>query len=187
VSSVLEFELRRISTAEYHRMIEAGVFDGDERLELLEGVIVPLSPQSPERADLIQWLNNTLARLIGPQYEVRPQLPLTAGESSEPAPDLAIVPAGRARTRHPTTALLVIEIARESLRKDRLLKAGIYARAGVPEYWIVNTAERCVEFHRDPDPTAARYATMLTVRPGQELKSASVPGVRLPVGDFFEE
>lgn len=187
MASVLEFEPRRISAAEYHKMIDAGIFAEDERIELLEGLILPMSPQSPYHADLIQWLTNTLARLIGPNYDVRSQLPLSAGDVSEPEPDLAVVPASRTRRQHPSSALLVIEVARESLQKDRLLKAGIYARAGIPEYWIVNIAERCVEVHSDPHAAAGRFGTVLTFRAGQELASASVPGVRIAVDDLFAE
>lgn len=187
MASVLEFGPRRISAAEYHKMSQAGVFEEDERIELLEGVIVPMSPQSPDHADLIEWLNNTLARLVGPAYRVRPQLPLAADDFSEPEPDILVVPADRPRGQHPKTALLVVEVARESLRKDRLIKAGIYARAGIPEYWIVNIPERCVESHTEPDPAAGRYAKLLTLRAGEELASASVPGVRIAVADLFRE
>jgi Uma2 family endonuclease len=187
VASVLEFEPRRISVEEYHKMIEAGIFDEDERLELLEGVIVSISPQSPDHADLVQWLTNRLVRLIGDRYDVRPQLPLVASPMSEPEPDLAVVPAGRTRDRHPTNALLVIEVARESLRKDRLLKAALYARAGIPEYWIVNPAEKCVEVHRDPDPSAGRYTTVTTVARGGELIAVKLPQIRIAVGELFGE
>ncbi len=187
VASVLDFEPRRITVDEYHRMVEAGVFDEDERIELLDGVLVPMSPQTPDHADLVQWLNNRLVRLVGPEYDVRPQLPLTAGATSEPEPDLVVVPAGRARHAHPKSAPLVIEVARESLRKDRLLKAGLYARAGVLEYWIVNAEERCVEVHRDPDPAAGRYATVQTHRRSGTLTSSALPQVRIELGELFDE
>jgi Uma2 family endonuclease len=187
VASVLDFELRRISVEEYHKMIEAGIFDEDERLELLEGVIVPMSPQSPDHADLVQWLTNRLVRLIGDGYDVRPQLPLVASPTSEPEPDLAVVPAGRTRERHPTGALLVIEVARESLRKDRLLKASLYARAGIPEYWIVNPAEDRVEVYRDPDPAAGRYATVTSVGRDGVVAAEKLPQVRIRVGELLGE
>lgn len=187
MASVLEFEQRRISVAEYHKMIAAGVFAEDERIELLEGVIVPMSPQSPDHADLVQWLTNTLARLIGPDHHVRAQLPLSASDLSEPEPDIVVVPAGRSRRQHPKSALLVIEVARESLRKDRLLKTGIYARARIPEYWIIDIAERCVEFHSDPDPVAGRYGAVRSFRAGQELVSLTVPAVRIAIDDLFGE
>lgn len=168
-------------------MVEAGVFDEDERIELLEGLLVPKSPQSPDHADLVQWLTNTLVRLVGPDYEVRPQLPLTAGATSEPEPDLAIVPAGRARHAHPKTAILVIEVARESLRKDRLLKSVLYAGAGVPEYWIVNAEGRSVEVHRDPDAPSRRYGTVQTLRLGETLTSAVLSRVRIDLRELFGE
>ena len=187
MASVLDLEPRRITVDEYHKMIGAGVFDEDERLELLEGVIIPMSPQSPDHADLVQWLTNVLARAIGPEYEVRPQLPLTIRPTSEPEPDLAIVPAGRNRRQHPTTALIVIEVARDSLRKDRTVKASIYAGVPIPEYWLVNVAEACVEVHREPDPSARRYGSVQTVRRGEELLSAALPRLRIALTDLFAD
>lgn len=166
-------------------MIEAGIFDEDERLELLEGVLVPMSPQSPEHADIVQWLNNTLVRLAGPEYDVRPQLPLTASPHSEPEPDLAVVPAGRTRAAHPGSALLVIEVARDSVRKDRLLKAGLYARAGIPEYWIVNVDEGCIEVHVSPDAAAGCYTKAQTLRRGEDLGCGVLPQIRFSVADLF--
>ena len=164
-------------------MIDAGIFGEDDRLELLEGLILPMSPQSPEHADVIQRLTNRLARMLGPAYEVRPQLPLAAGSASEPEPDLAVVPAGRTHREHPGSAPLVIEVARDSIRKDRLLKAGIYARAAVSEYWIVNIADGCVEVHRDPD--AGQYRSARVFRPGEELASSAVPQIVLAVSEVL--
>jgi Uma2 family endonuclease len=180
-SSLPELEPRRLSVADYHRMIEAGILDEDERLELLEGVIVAVSPPNRPHAYVIQRLNALLVRQLGPRYAVLPQLPLTLGEQSEPEPDLAVVDAAAAASKeaHPSQAFLVIEVADDSLRKDRLVKGPLYARFGVPEYWIVNLPERCVEVHRDPDVVAQRYRSVSVVRPGEALESDSVPGLKL--------
>jgi Uma2 family endonuclease len=132
-------------------------------------------------------LTNLLVPQVKGRYRVRPQLPLTLGERSEPEPDLAIVPipdsgaiAGNRRA-----ALLVIEVAGESLRKDRLVKARIYARAGIPEYWIVDLQGRSVELHRDPDVTAGAYRHSLKAVPGEQLRSSAVQGVAVDVSDLF--
>lgn len=168
-------------------MTDAGILDEDERVELLEGVIIPMSPQRPEHAGRIQRLANRLTRRLPPIYEVRVQLPLSLGGISEPEPDLAVVRAdqGDPISAHPSTALLAIEVARESLRKDRELKAAIYARAGIPEYWIVNLAESCVEVYRDPDPAAGRYRTSLKVSTGEQLGCPSIPELRIDVDGIF--
>lgn len=131
MASVLEFEPRRISVEEYHRMTDAGILDEDERVELLEGVIIPMSPQRPEPAGRIQRLANRLTRRLPPIYDVRVQLPLSLGGISEPEPDLTVVRAdqGDPISAHPSTALLVIEVARESLRNGRAARLSIDPRA----------------------------------------------------------
>jgi Uma2 family endonuclease len=186
-SSLPDLELRRLSVADYHRMIEAGILDEDERLELLEGVIVAVSPQNRPHAYAIQRLNALLVRQLGARYAVLPQLPLTLGDQSEPEPDVAVVEATSAASRevHPSQALLVIEVAEDSLRKDRLVKGPLYARHGVAEYWIVNLPERCVEVHRDPDVAARSYRSVSLARPGEVLECRSVPGLTLPIEDLF--
>jgi Uma2 family endonuclease len=182
---VLDVDARLITLDEYHRMVEARIFGEDDRLELLEGVIARTSAQSPEHARVIWWLNNTLARLLPPSLCVGPQLPLTVSSSSEPEPDLSVVEAGWPADEHPRSARLVVEVSAGFLRQDRGVKAAIYARAGIPEYWIVNLADRCVEVHRDPDVGAGRYRTLLTFADGQALDCASVPEIRLTVGQWL--
>jgi len=167
---------RRLTISEYHRLIESGVFDEDEPLELLEGVLVTMSPQGPRHARVIQYLNQLLVRALPSGYMVRPQLPLTLGDDGEPEPDLAVVEQADAECadRHPTGALVVIEVAAESLERDRGVKAAIYARAGVREYLIVNLIEQVVEVHREPDITTGRYQSLSTHRRGSSFALTSI-------------
>lgn len=183
----MELEPRRLTVAEYHRMVEAGVFDEDERLELIEGVLVRVSPQKRSHAHAVQKIGRLLSRQLGDEFDVLYQLPVTLGDQSEPEPDVAVVNAeeGRSRTEHPRHPLLVIEVAGESLRKDRGVKAELYARHGVPEYWIVNLEAEAIEIHRDPDPAAARWGTRAVVARGEVARAASVPGVAVPVDGLF--
>ncbi len=178
---------RRISVGEYHRMIEAGILDEDEHVELLEGVIVEASPQSEAHAHAIQWLTRTLLRALSDDYFVRPQLPLTLGDWSEPEPDLAVVRVADlpSRKEHPGQALLAIEVALDSLRKDRLVKASLYARFGIPEYWIVDVGRERVEVYRDPDSAAGRYAKQQAVRGDDRLVPSLLPQVDIRVADIF--
>lgn len=186
--SVLALEpQRRLSVLDYHRMIAAGVFGEDERLELLEGVIVEMSPQRPRHAEAIRRLCDPRFAAVGPEYVVQSQLPLTLGPDAEPEPDVAVV---RRRDhgyadRHPTAAFLVFEVAFDSLRKDRVAKAAIYARAGIPEYVIVNLTGNCLEVHRDPDPSASRYRTVTTLTIGERFESAAVSGFAFAVADLL--
>ena len=178
---------RPFSVAEYHRMADAGILTEDDRVELLEGVIVLMSPQNEPHAHAIVVLTETLVLQVTGRYRVRPQLPLTIGDRSEPEPDLAVVPipGPGASPLNRRDALLVIEVASESLRKDRLLKSRIYARAGIPEYWIVNVDERCIEVSREPDAEAGVYRASSKAVPGGVLHSSAVGGVAVSVADLF--
>jgi Uma2 family endonuclease len=126
-------------------------------------------------------------RVVGDDLEVLTQLPLTLLDESEPEPDLAVVPAEDAQSveHHPRTAVLVIEVAGDWLRLDRQSKATLYARAGIPEYWIANLAEATIEVHRDPDPAAGSYRTKLVVRAGETLVAIAAPGVTVDVAALF--
>lgn len=178
---------RRLRVEDYHRMVAAGVFDEDERLELLEGVIVPTSPRSPRHAVVITRLCDPRFAAVGPDCLLCAQLPLTLEPDSEPEPDVAIVRRGEEgdRHRHPSSALAVFEVASDSLRKDRLAKAVLYTQAGIPEYVIVNLAQECLEVHRDPDPKGRRYRTLTTLGGTDRFESASVGGLTFLVADLL--
>ncbi len=186
-SSDVHERQRPITVSEYHRMIDAGILGEDEHVQLIAGTLVAMTPQGSPHALVIQRLNRLLVRAVGDEVVVRPQLPLTLSESNEPEPDLAVVRAedAQSRERHPCAALLVIEVAGESLRLDRHSKAALYARAGIPEYWIVNLADATIEVHREPDPPNGSYRTRIAVAAGATLTAASVPDVRIEVADLF--
>jgi Uma2 family endonuclease len=141
-------------------MADAGIFAPGERVELIEGEIIAMTPQKSPHATAI-WLAQEALRLaFGAGFHVRSQLPLTLGPDSEPEPDAAVV-RGTAREYvdgHPTTAILVVEVADTTLEFDRGRKAAMYARAGIPEYWIVNLPDRVLEVHRDLGPLPDRPA-----------------------------
>ena len=186
-TTALLFESPRLLTVEeFHRMASAGIFDEDERVELLEGVIVAMTPQSAPHARRIQWLTRFLVRTLGDEYAVRPQLPLTLGERNEPEPDLAVVRTdATSEDRHPQTAVLVVEVAGDSLRRDRRVKAALYARSGVPEYWIVNLEARVVEVLSDPDATTGSYQRTRACSTAETLSSEALPQLTFPVAALF--
>jgi Uma2 family endonuclease len=185
-SDVLERQ-RRVTVDEYHRMIEAGTLGEDDHVQLIAGVVVAMTPQGPAHALVIQNLTRLVAQGLAADLALRPQLPLTLPDDSEPEPDLAVVRLADARSRehHPRTALLVVEVAGDSLRLDQHTKAALYARAGIPEYWIVNLAESTVEVHRDPDREAGAYRAKAVVSSESTLAATSVPGLRINVADLF--
>jgi Uma2 family endonuclease len=176
---------RRITVDEYHRMIEAGILDEDEHVQLIDGFLIAMTPQGEPHAQVIQRLNRLLVRSVGEGLVVRPQLPLTLGDS-EPEPDLAVVrEADLSRDRHPGAALLVVEVAADSLRVDRGAKAVLYARAGIPEYWIVSLEDSTVEVLRDPDASAGAYRARVVLAVGESVTTPSVPGLAVDVAGLF--
>ena len=181
VSTDVQERLRRIRVDEYHRMIEAGILDEDEHVQLIDGFLVAMTPQGEPHAQVIQRLSRLLVRSVGEGLVVRPQLPLTLGDS-EPEPDLAVVrEADLSRDRHPGAALLVVEVPADSLRVDRGAKAVLYARAGIPEYWIVSHEDSTVEVLRDPDASAGAYRARVVLAAGESLTTQSVPGLAVDV------
>lgn len=167
--------VRPMSRAEYNELGKLGVYD-DERVELLRGLVVKMSPQGSTHARVITWLTRFLVEHLGPSFDVRPGLPIAAADDSEPEPDFAIVRSDPDARDHPTTALLLIEVSNTSLRTDRRVKLPIYAEAGVPAYWIVDVSRPgalTVEVHTEPSPTG--YARSVTLHDGDTLRPSQLP------------
>jgi Uma2 family endonuclease len=175
-------DLRLISRAEYDRMVEAAIFDEDERIELLRGVIVKKSKRNWHHAAVVSWLTEQLILQLAGAFEVRPQLPYAADDWSEPELDLLITRKNPALRDHPSEALLIIEVAESSLRRDRGIKARIYAEARVPEYWIVDLRKMTVEVHTRP--VDDRYELVVVMRDGEVLRPTQLPGVELAIADM---
>jgi Uma2 family endonuclease len=175
--------LRPISRAEYDRLVELGFFDEDERVELLYGVLVQMSPQYPPHSSVVQKLTSLLVPRLVSIAHVRIQLPFAASDDSEPEPDVAVVPARDYRAEHPSEASLIIEVAHTSQRKDRNVKARLYAECGVPEYWIVDVPARSVEVYTQP--AQGNYASVVTRGPGEQLAPARFPDVVIQVDELF--
>lgn len=174
--------LRPLRRVEYERMVEGGLF-ADERVELLQGVIVERSPQGTRHAATLQRLTATLVPALAGRAGVRIQLPLAVAEDSLPEPDVAAVAPGDYDRAHPTTAFLVMEVAETSLNKDRLVKTELYARAGIPEYWIVDLVAGVIEVHTDV--IDGRYGRLTPYRPGESLRLREFPDIEIRVADIL--
>ncbi|MBI3181873.1 MAG: Uma2 family endonuclease [Myxococcales bacterium] len=171
---------RQFTADEYQMMIDAGIIAEDEPVELLEGFLVARASGSPLRNRLIRRLNRHFSRALSDAYEVGVQTSLSLARSV-PEPDLSIVRVSEVDTapQHPRSAVLVIEVSASSLEFDRQ-KARIYAGAGIPEYWIVNVHERCVEVYLRPDRERAQYASKTVVEAGAvSPKRLRCPPVKL--------
>lgn len=136
---------------EYYAAGEAGVFDG-ERVELINGEILVMSPMSARHAATIAMLDEAFRQHLSAEFHIRIQLPLTLDRLSEPEPDAAIVagPIADFVDQHPASAVLVIEVSLSTLDFDRAAKLSLYASHGIPEYWIVNLRDNQLEVHRTP-------------------------------------
>jgi len=163
-----------LTVDDYHRMIEAGVFGEDDRVELLEGVLVEMRPISPEHARVVARLTvHFAAAMVAGTAIARVQSPLTRRDDrSEPEPDLLVV-ATEPVVGHPETALLAVEVAVTSHAVDRLQKARVYARAGIPEYWVVDVPGQTIEVRSEPTPDG--YVLTRTARPGDVVEALAVP------------
>ena len=146
--------LRLWTREDYLKMAEAGVFAPGERVELIEGEIIKMTPQKGPHMTGVTLVSEELRRAFGKGYVVRVQGPIALGPLSEPEPDVTVVRGSPRdyRDSHPTTAVLVVEVSDTTLVLDRQQKAGLYARAGIPEYWILNLLEQVLEVYRGPAP-----------------------------------
>jgi len=170
--------IRRLRLEEYDQLVSLGVFDR-EHVELIRGVIVRMSPQGAPHAGPVQRLTELLLpRLLG-RAHVRVQLPLVAGEDSEPEPDIAVVALGNYDVAHPSAASLVIEVARTSIAYDRGTKGPLYAAMGVADFWIVDVVNRVIEVHREP--RGERYERVETHRAEASIALVAFPDVSVDV------
>ena len=166
--------VRRFTVEEYRRMGQGGVFADDERVELLEGWIVPKMTKYPPHESTLDRADEQIRALLPAEWRLRVQMVVTTGDS-EPEPDLTIAlnPSGRYNDRHPNAqdVAVLVEVSDSSLAKDRGIKRRLYARAGFPVYWIINLVDSQVEVYTEPtgpvpDPT---YRTRRDFRDGDEV------------------
>lgn len=176
-------EIRGIRRAEYDRMVDSGALE-DERIELLQGIIVRMSPQGSPHAWSIRRLNTILVPALLGRAEVQQQLPLALGDWSEPEPDISVVPVVESSRAHPTRAFLVVEVAHSSLRIDLRVKVPIYAAAGVPEVWVVDVVRGVVHVHREP--REGEFATVFEAGREDRLTLVAFPDVSVGVADFID-
>jgi Uma2 family endonuclease len=172
--------IHRLDVGTFGRMVVSGALEG-KRVELLEGLLVEVSPQSEEHAEAIRRLTR---HLMTADAWLDVQLPLEAESGSLPEPDLALVERQHPSNRHPRSALLVVEVAVSSHKKDRDTKANMYAWVPVPIYWLVDVLAHAVEVRTEPGPEGYRRCEIYTA--GMSVPSPH-PGVAdLDVGALFD-
>ena len=178
---------RRFTVAEYYRMAEAGILGPDERVELIEGEIIVMPPIGPGHAWDVALSIPLFSRLAGDRFILQIQNPVHLDDGSEPQPDIMLIRprAEGYRAAHPTPAdvLLVIEVADSSLNFDLQVKARLYGRAGIPETWVKNLPEDCIERFTEPGPDG--YARHTVHRRGETLTPTRLPDLELAVDDLL--
>lgn len=182
---LLSIPQRDWTLEEFERLVGTGFFTPGERLELIEGAILPKTTQNPPHATALYIMQTVLIRIFGAGFMVRVQLPLSLNERNRPEPDVAVV-AGAARdylVSHPSTALLVIEISDTTLQTDRDIKAAIYAQANIAEYWILNLSERNLEVHREP--RNGRYNHIRILDEAQSVAPIAAPDASIPIAELL--
>ncbi|HEY0406598.1 MAG TPA: Uma2 family endonuclease [Pyrinomonadaceae bacterium] len=172
-----------ITVDEYERMGAAGIFPTDARLELLEGEIYEMSPIGSRHAACVKFLSNLLNRRLGDKLIVSTQDPIQLDDFSEPRPDVALLRwrDDFYRHAHPTPAdvLLVIEVADTTLDSDRRYKLPLYAKAGIPEAWLVNLPGETIELYADPANGAYQLAATFTH--DEEARSHTIEALSVKV------
>jgi Uma2 family endonuclease len=175
------------TVAEFERMGEAGIFRADDRLELLEGEIYEMSPIGSRHAACVDFLIAVLSPLARRRFIVRGQNPVRLDDFSEPQPDIALLRwrDDFYRHAHPTPAdvLLVIEVADSTVESDRGYKIPLYAKAGIPETWLVNMPAERIEIYAEPANGA--YQIIREVKRGEEAHAHSITGVHINVAQVI--
>jgi len=186
---MIETELvtrRLINRAEYHRMVEVGLLDEDDHIELIDGEIFEMAPIGSEHGSRTARLNHLMSLALGNRAIVVEQHAIRLGDMSEPEPDLVVI--DRAwnfnPASHPTAGeiLLIVEVAQSSLRHDRDRKVPLYARYGIPEVWLIDLGAQALTVYREP--VDGQYVQARTLTSGT-LAPAAFPDVRLDVANLI--
>ena len=177
--------------SEYYKMAEVGLFEG-KHVELIEGRVIEMSPMGSLHATAVALTGRTLENAFGQGYFARWQMPLDVGEFSEPEPDIAIIQGDvrQFKDAHPTTAVLIVEVAETSLSYDRIEKASIYAKIGIPDYWILNLVNRQLEVHRSPVADKSQlfgfgYADVTILKEGESISPLTRSNLHIAVDDLL--
>lgn len=187
-----ETRTRRFTRAEYDRLIELGIFQPGEEIELIGGELLVAEPQGAPHYTSIRRTANALEAAFGRGWEVRTEGPIALDDDSEPEPDVAVVP-GKPEDysrSHPSRPVLTVEIAESSLAVDRRHKGSVYARASLADYWVLNLVDRVLEVYREPVPDATapfgwRYARLDVFDASAGVSPLARPDASVRVADLL--
>lgn len=180
-------ELRSLSVQDYHRMVEVGILAADERVELIEGQLYTMAAKGTAHSAAVTRIDRVLSQRLARQVLLRFQDPVQLSDFSEPEPDVAIAQIDPLdyEDHHPTPAEIfwLIEVADSTLRRDRDLKAPIYGRSGIREYWILDVQERCLYVFREPGEEG--YGAEQKLSEQDTIAPLAFPDCLIQVGEFL--
>jgi len=180
---------RPFTHVEYHAMDAAGVFAPDERVQLVAGEIVVMSPMGSRHAAAVSLTTDAfyMSGRLAERALIRAQLPLVIPDTSEPEPDFMLL--ARRDDRYalchprPEDVLLLVEVAYSTLAYDRRVKLPLYAAAGIPESWLLNLRDDVIEAHAEPSSDG--YRTMRQYRAGNDIAPAAFPDLAIAVSQLI--
>lgn len=180
-------ELRSLSVQDYHRMVEVGILAADEQVELIEGQLYTMAAKGTAHSAAMTRIARILSQRLADRALLRFQDPVQLNDFSEPEPDVAIVHLDPLdyEDHHPTPTEIfwLIEIADSTLRRDRDLKAPVYGRSGIQEYWILDVQERCLYVFRDPGQEG--YGAEQTRLEQESIAPLAFPDCPIQVEEFL--
>jgi Uma2 family endonuclease len=183
----IQIARRLFTTTEYDRMVEAGVLTKDDRVELIDGEILQMSPIGPRHAGCVNALARLFIQVLGDRAVVAIQNPVRLSERSEPQPDLSILRPrpDLYRSTHPAAedVLLLVEVADSSAEYDRQLKLPLYARGAIPEVWLVNLDQQHFEIHLQP--LSGGYGTVRVARRGETIHPQAFPDLTVAIDEVL--
>jgi Uma2 family endonuclease len=183
----LQLLRRKFTVEQYHKMIESGILTEDDRVELIRGEIIEMSPIGTKNAACVKCLNQLLSRKLWDRVLIAIQDPIELNDNLEPQPDVALLKPREDfyETAHPQPQdiFLLIEVADSSVNYEREEKIPLYAEANIIEVWLVDINEQIVEVYREP--TAAGYQLMQKFTFGQTLSIQAFPDINITVNEIF--
>jgi Uma2 family endonuclease len=182
-----QFLRRRFTVEQYHQMAEAGILTANDRVELIEGEIIEMSPVGRHHAACVKRLIRLFSQPVGERAIVAAQDPVELSDRSELQPDFALLQPRpdfyEAGHPHPQDVFLLVEVADTTVESDREVKISLYARSGIVEVWLVNINQQSIEVHREP--AFNRYGNVQHFQRGQQLSVQAFPDIRLTVDEIL--
>jgi Uma2 family endonuclease len=183
----VQLERRLFNVTEYHLMVEAGILTEDDRVELIDGEIIAMSPVGSRHAACVDRLNALLHALLGGAAIVRVQSPVVLNDYREPQPDLALLrpQADFYAQGHPAPGdvFWVVEVAETSGGYDREVKLGLYAESAIAEVWLIDLTREILEVYTQP--VNGVYQSLQSLGRGQALRPESFPHLALAADAVF--